>query len=441
MAHEVILPIQGQSVETCLILGWKKKVGDTVQEGEALVEVETDKASFEIPAPVSGTLLAIYRQQGEDVPVLAPLASIGQPGEAVQPGEAGVGPVPAAPSAASAGPAAAAVQPREAGATSRRAGSRTAISPRARRLAERSGLSAAEAAAALPQGRGSGPGGRILERDVRQALQARGTSPARAATPAKPAAPAVAPTPAPASRGFATDFPGPVTEVPVKGVRKVISERMLASMAGSAQYTLHAWANAEILTAYRQRLKSSDEGLELQGVTIGDMVNFAVARTLAGHPEVNAHFAEGRILQFARVHLAFAVDTPRGLIVPVIRNADSLSLRRLAAEGARLAQACQDGTVSAEALSGGTFTVTNLGPLGVVFFTPVLNPPQVAILGVGGIELRPVPDAAAPGGMAFRPHIALSLTANHQVLDGAPAARFLAELARNIENLGLLLAV
>jgi pyruvate dehydrogenase E2 component (dihydrolipoamide acetyltransferase) len=244
----------------------------------------------------------------------------------------------------------------------------------------------------------------------------------------------------------------------VKGVRKIIAERMLASLAGSAQYTLHAWANAEVLTAYRQRLKESDESLGLREIGIGDLVNFAVARTLAVHPEVNAHFTEGRILQFARVHLAFAVDTPRGLLVPVIRNADSLSLKRLAAEGARLAEACQQGNVSPEALSGGTFTVSNLGALGVMHFTPVLNPPQAAILGVGGIELRPVPgekpdtDAgvqpreaaaapAAPGGIAFRPHIALSLTANHQVLDGAPAARFLAELARNIENLGLLLAV
>jgi pyruvate dehydrogenase E2 component (dihydrolipoamide acetyltransferase) len=319
------------------------------------------------------------------------------------------------------------------------------ISPRARRLAERSGLNAVEAASALPQGRGSGPGGRILERDVRQALQARGL---KAAAPGAPAA----------SGGF----PGPVTEVPVKGVRKVIAERMLASLAGAAQYTLHAWANAEILTAYRRRLKESDESLGLRGISIGDLVNYAAVRTLAAHPEANAHFLEGRIAQFARVHLGFAVDTPRGLLVPVVRNADSLSLKRLAAEAARLTQACLEGTASPEELSGGTFTVSNLGAMGVEHFTPVLNPPQVAILGVGAIALRPVaakpgeagalpgqaPAAAgaAPsglaeaGGVTFRPHIALSLTANHQALDGAPAARLLAELARNIENIGLLLA-
>ena len=155
---------------------------------------------------------------------------------------------------------------------------------------------------------------------------------------------------------------------------------------------------------------------------------------------MNAHFTEGRILQFQRVHLAFAVDTPRGLLVPVIRGADRLTLKRLSAEAARLAQACQQGSALPEELAGGTFTVSNLGALGIEFFTPVINPPQVAILGVGGISLKPVPVPAEPAGAAFKPHLALSLTANHQVLDGAPAARFLAELCRNIENIGLLLA-
>jgi pyruvate dehydrogenase E2 component (dihydrolipoamide acetyltransferase) len=481
MAHEVILPKQGQSVETCLILGWKKKIGDPVQEGEALVEVETDKATFEIPAPASGTLLAVYHEQGEDVPVLTPLALIGQPGEAVasapqtaQPGSSPMA-ASAASSTASLAPAGAPASPpasampadaaTAAGAGSdsavagkpipSRAGGRVAISPRARRLAERSGWNAVAAASALPQGRGSGPGGRILERDVRQALQARGPKAPAARAPAT-SAPAARVGPGFVGKAPAEDFPGPITEIPVKGIRKVIAERMLASLAGSAQYTLHAWANAEILTAYRKRLKESDESLGLRGITIGDLVNYAAARTLAAHPEANAHFLEGRIAQFAHVHLGFAVDTPRGLLVPVIRNADSLSLRRLAAEAARLTQACLEGTAGPEALSGGTFTVSNLGAMGVEHFTPVLNPPQVAILGVGTIALRPVAAPANPGGVlpreaaagkeagasgvVFLPHIALSLTANHQALDGAPAARLLAELARNIENIGLLLA-
>ena len=282
MAHEVILPKQGQSVETCLILSWKKQVGEQVREGEALVEVETDKASFEIPAPVSGTVLKILHREGEDVPVLAALAWIGQAGEAVSEAPAGA--------AASAAPSASTAAPVRPPLSARRlltapAAPAAAISPRARRLAERSGVSAAETSAALPQGKGSGPGGRILERDVRRALEARGAaakapaaataSGARAAAPAAPAASA-----APGVEAF----PGPVTEVPVKGVRKIIAERMLASLAGTAQYTLQAWANAEILTAYRKRLKESEESLGLQGITIGDMVSYAAVRTLASTP-------------------------------------------------------------------------------------------------------------------------------------------------------------
>jgi pyruvate dehydrogenase E2 component (dihydrolipoamide acetyltransferase) len=434
MAYEVILPKQGQSVETCLILSWKKKVGEEVQEGEVLVEVETDKAAFEIPAPVSGTMLKILHREGEDVPVLSALALIGQAGEAVgEPAAAPAAPVAASPSAPEAPAALAAPRPtvsQAVAATSRPAG-RPAISPRARRLAERSGVSAAEAAAVLPERKGSGPGGRILERDVRRALEARG-----AARPAPAAAGVTS-----AIRG-AAGFPGPTTEVPVKGVRKIIAERMLASMTGTAQYTLHAWAEAEMLSAYRSRLKDSPEELGLRSITIGDLVNLAVARLLARRPEANSHFVDGRILQFQRVHLAFAVDTPRGLLVPVIRNADLLSLKQLSGEAARLRQACLEARATPEELTGGTFTVTNLGSLGIDHFTPVLNPPQVAILGVGGIALRPVAakEGAEQGPVAFRRHIALSLTANHQVLDGAPAARILAELCTAIENLGLTLA-
>jgi pyruvate dehydrogenase E2 component (dihydrolipoamide acetyltransferase) len=459
MAQEVILPKQGQSVETCLILSWKKKVGEQVREGEVLVEVETDKAAFEIPSPADGTLLKILHQEGEDVPVLSALAVIGKEGEVV-------GEMPAAPGAVAhtapvEAPAAArpGMGPAPVPAASVRSSARVPISPRARRLAERLGVNAAEAAAALPDRKGSGPGGRILEKDVRRIMEARaarpadvaGAAPAGAAagTVGGAAAPAAAsprdtagPAPAGAAVRGAADYPGPVTEVPVKGVRKIIAERMLASLTSTAQYTLHAYAEAEMLMAYRLRLKESPEELGLRSITIGDLVNFAAARLLARHPEANSHFVDGRILQFQRVHLGFAVDTPRGLLVPVIRNADSLSLKQLSAEAFRLRQACLDGRAAPEELTGGTFTVTNLGSLGIDHFTPVLNPPQAAILGVGAVALRPV-QAQEEGEhcpVAFKRHIALSLTANHQVLDGAPAARFLAELCVSIENIGLTLA-
>jgi pyruvate dehydrogenase E2 component (dihydrolipoamide acetyltransferase) len=475
MAQEVILPKQGQSVETCLILGWKKQVGDPVQEGETLVEVETDKAAFEIPAPASGTLLAIYHKAGEDVPVLSALALIGQPGEAA--GERPAAPAAAAPAAApaaaipSAGPAPApsAPAPAPSAAQAPSAGQvasadqaprgRMSISPRARRLAHAAGLSQTELAGALPQGRGSGPGGRVLESDVRRLMESRPARPAAVAAAASAAGigasgsavggaavgPAsrvpVGPAPAGAVPAGTAAYPGPVSELPLKGIRKIIAERMLVSTSGSAQYTLHAWANAEMLTAYRKRLKDSPEELGLRSITIGDLVNFAAVRVMGRHPEANSHLVDGKILQFQQVHLGFAVDTPRGLMVPVIRNAGLLSLKQLSAEAARLRQACLDGRAAPEELAGGTFTVTNLGSLGVEHFTPVLNPPQTAILGVGAIALRPVEARGdEQGPVVFKRHIALSLTANHQVLDGAPAARILSELCTAVENIGLMLA-
>ena len=161
-------------------------------------------------------------------------------------------------------------------------------------------------------------------------------------------------------------------------------------------------------------------------------------RLLPAHPEMNAHFLGDRILRFAGVDLALAVDTPRGLMVPVIRDAGALSLRAISTEAKRLATACLEGKVSPEELAGGTFTLTNLGALGIESFTPVLNTPQVGILGVGGIQLRPV---QGKGGVEFVPHIGLSLTINHQAVDGAPGARFLGELAKSLSAIDVALAV
>jgi pyruvate dehydrogenase E2 component (dihydrolipoamide acetyltransferase) len=464
MAEQIILPRQGQSVETCLILNWKKQEGDEVAEGEVLVEVETDKAAFEVESTVSGTLLKILHQEGEDVPVLSPLAIVGQPGEdvaglagapqAASAVQAAVQAAPAA-SAATAGAEVGASGPVQAtppGAAA--AGRKVAISPRARRAAEKSGLNPEQVLASLPEGRGSGPRGRILERDVQQALSRVG-APAQAAsaasTAAAPAAaaaqaatgvpagpaPAVAPAGAVITAAAAADFPGPVHEVPVRGIRKLIAERMHASLQGSAQYTLHASACAEALLAYRQKLKASAEELGLQSITINDLLNYAVTRLLLRFPAVNSHFIGDKSLLFERVHLAVAVDTPRGLMVPVIRNASLLSLKQITAEAARLHQACLENTVSPDELNGGTFTVSNMGTLGIEGFTPVLNPPQVAILGVGSLQLKPV---EREGEVVFERFIGLSLTANHQILDGAPAAAFLSELCRALESFELLLA-
>lgn len=428
MAEQVILPRQGQSVETCLILSWKKKEGDPVSEGEVLVEVETDKAAFEVESTAGGTLLKILHREGEDVPVLSALAVVGKPGEDIasltdaaqpQPKAAAEYQIAARPEAQEAGaaqPAKSVKEPGERVASAAAETQKIAMSPRARQTAAKRGLTPGQILAVLPEGLGSGPRGRILERDVDQAVAAAAGHPATSG---------------------AADFPGPVQEVPVRGIRKLIAERMLSSLQGSAQYTLHSSACAEALLAYRKKLKSSPEELGLQAITINDLLNYAVTRMLLRFPTVNSHFVGDKSLLFERVHLAVAVDTPRGLMVPVIRNASLLSLKQMTAETDRLHKACLEGTVTPDELNGGTFTVSNMGTLGIEGFTPVLNPPQAAILGVGSVQLKPV---QRQGEVVFERTISLSLTANHQILDGAPAAVFLRELCQALKGFELLLA-
>jgi pyruvate dehydrogenase E2 component (dihydrolipoamide acetyltransferase) len=462
------MPKLGNSVETSLIASWKKKPGDTIAAGETLCEVETDKATMEVESPVAGTVLALFFKVGDDVPVMTNIAAIGQPGEtfddlwpegAAQPaaqasltGSANSAAVPAhagnghegAPTAAPA--AAASMLPAEA----------PGISPRARNLAKSKSLDVTGV-------QGTGPGGRIIERDIQAALASapkltplaksmlskgeyvappQGSGPGGrimskdliAPAPAAPAtAPAAAPVPLP------TPAVGDeVTVIPVKGVRRTIAARMLNSVQTTAQLTLNASADARALLAYRKRLKASPAALGLQDVTINDLLMYVVSRTLLQFPDLNALYSGDEIAQYKAVHLGFAVDTPRGLIVPVIRNASALSLKEIAQQGKRLAAACQTGNISPDDLNGGTFTVTNLGALGIENFTPVLNVPQVGILGVGNVNLKPVD---VEGEVEFIPHLGLSLTINHQVVDGAPGARFLQALAKNLAELELILAL
>ena len=465
------MPRQGQSVEACTIVRWLKQPGDTVATGELLCEIETDKASFEVESTAAGTVLAQFAGEGEEVPVLTPIAAVGEPGEEppAAPGPAGE---PAATPAQTAEPPAAivaAVPATDSGAAPVAVGSEDALravgrgpaaSPRARRRAAELGVDYTALA-------GSGPNGRIIERDVVAAAQARPalTGAARAAaaagaqvpatgsgiggrvTLADLAAAAAAPDAAPPDAVAAGAAPEPVETVPIAGVRKLISERMQQSLSDTAQLTMHAAADAEALLAYRARLKASPEHLGLAGVTINDLVLYAVARTLPRYPELNALVAGDRIERHRAVQLAFAVDTERGLVVPVIGGADCLSIAALAARAHQLAAATQAGSISPDLLRGGTFTVTNLGALGVESFTPILNLPQVAILGVGALALKPVLADPAAGGVpdpaqvAWRRHLGLSLTIDHRVVDGAPAARFLQALGAAIADIDLLAAL
>jgi pyruvate dehydrogenase E2 component (dihydrolipoamide acetyltransferase) len=459
MATPVILPKQGQTVESCIIASWKKQKGAQVSAGEIICEIETDKALLELESPTAGTLLELFFAEGDDVPVLTTIAVIGEPGEDVSSfrpdgisgkvTEAAPGaPVEAIVPGATAGAPAAGTAPATSATTL--VDGRVAISPRAKKLAESKGLDIA----AL-QG-GSGPGGRIIERDVQAALTARPRL-----TPLARSMMATGDFSAPdrgsgvSGRIISDDLISVSTEpiqvvtvappgddevevVPLKGVRKVIAERMWESLQSTAQLTLNASADARSLLAYRKRLKNSDEALGLQNITINDLILFAVSRTLPLYPEVNALFKEHAIYQYKNVHLAVAVDTPRGLVVPVIRQAQALSLKQISEEAKRLAAGAMDGSVSPDELTGGTFTVTNLGSLGIESFTPILNPPQVGILGVGNINLKPV---EIDSNVEFIPRISLSLTINHQAVDGAPGARFLQTLSQRLAEPELLLAL
>jgi pyruvate dehydrogenase E2 component (dihydrolipoamide acetyltransferase) len=226
------------------------------------------------------------------------------------------------------------------------------------------------------------------------------------------------------------------TLAPLKGVRKIIAERLRASLSSTAQITLHGSTPAARITALRARFKASEPSAGLAEVTVGDLVGYAVSRVVPRFPLLNSHLVGTTLRTFERVHLGFAVDTPRGLLVPVIRDADLLSLTALSAEAKRLAAACQGGSVKPDELSGATFTISNLGALGVESFTPVLNAPEVGILGVCAVVPRPVigPD----GAVAVEQRMGLSLTVDHQVIDGAPAARMLKAFADAIAGIDLL---
>jgi pyruvate dehydrogenase E2 component (dihydrolipoamide acetyltransferase) len=443
MATEVLMPRQGQSVESCIIIEWKVNEGDVVSTGDALCEVETDKATFEVEAAADGTVLGIFYPADADVEVLKVIAAIGEPGEdisALRPETSEASdqtPEASAPEAA--------VQPlgKEIASSDLRplsAGTSSGASPRARNLAQQKGVDISS----LP---GSGPNGRVIERDV-AAAQPGIVSPAAQAKAAAAglAIPSTGTgiggrvlaadllTVVPGAIGAAVaslDFPGHATEIPVRGVRKVVAGRMLASLQNTAQLTLNTSADARSVLGYRAKCKAAPEEAGVGGISINDVVLYAAIRTLGEFPELNAHMLGTKIVEFENVHLGFAVDTPRGLMVPVIRYANLMSLKQLSAETKRLATACIEGTVDPDALSGGTFTVTNLGAMGIESFTPVLNAPEVGILGICSIQPKPVMNGSD---VEFVPHMGLSLTFDHCAVDGAPGARFLAVLRQKLAD-------
>ncbi len=468
MATTVILPRQGQSVETCIITQWHKKKGDKIAIGDILFSYETDKASFEEEAQAEGILLDIFYGEGQEVPVLAEVAVIGEPGEVVERTLAFGAGTGAEPGTLSAGAATLPEVKPASGTTGLAAGKdgRVRISPRARRMADDNGIP-------LEGLTGSGPYGRIIVRDIEAIIGGEipldeipaaeisaaapeppypvppvtGPSiPAEDAATAGPIREEVPSTAAPAFSGGDAAPAAPQSQVrsisftedsevkPLTNIRKLISKAMHASLQNSAQLTHHLSADARKILSLREKVKTlQQEGFEYN-ITLNDMVCYALIRALKKHPAANVHFLGDSIRYFKKVHLGMAVDTERGLMVAALRNADDLSLPGLSAQLSRLAAACRSGNVDPDLLQpeAASFTISNLGAYGVEMFTPVINLPQAGILGVNSIVQRPA--QLEGGAFGFVPYMGLSLTYDHRALDGGPATLFLAEIKHEIET-------
>ena len=402
-AQAVIMPKAGITVESCIIGEWLKQVGDDVKVGEVLFTYETDKASFECESTAEGKLLAIFFEEGEEVVCLENVCAVGPEGEPTDCLKPGAAPMVVAEEAA---PVAEAVAPAaEVAAPVKGA----PVSPRAAKLAAAHNVDASMAT-------GTGPNGRVTEQDV-QKLIASGVK----CTAAAPAAAEVE-----------------YEDVKFSGIRRAISKSMSTSLSTMAQLTHNTSFDATAILAYRKALKAM--GGEYAGITLGDIVLYAVSRTLLNHPDLNANMLDDNsIRHFKHVNLGVAVDTPRGLMVPTIFNADTMSLLEISKAVKELAAQCRDGAISPDKLSGGSFTVSNLGNMGVESFTPVINPPQTGILGVCGTIDRV--RKGADGSVQIYPAMGLSLTYDHRAVDGTPAAKFQKELGNNLENFTALLAL
>ena len=444
MATEVLMPKWGLTMKEGKVSKWLKSEGDIVTKGEVLLEVETSKITNTVESPDGGILFQIVVPAGETVAVQTVLAVLAEPGETPERREAVVrtegsqaGEAGAAPIAASAKDGKKAFVP---------------ATPIARRLAREWGID-------LGQVPGSGPDGRVVEADVRQ-FKEQGPPPDEPTVNASPAAVAAAnqagvdlalisgsgpggkitkvdvlramnpvfqkDTGAAASRG-----PAAGSVIPMEGMRKVIADNMMASLHNSAQLTVFVEFDATEMKSLRDKIRSRYKDDEKVKVSFNDIIAFAVCRALKDHPIMNACLADQGIVLHEHVNLGIAVALPDGLMVPNVKNADKKSLLALGADIRRLAGKAHQNGLTMDDIQGGTFTITNVSMLGVDGFTPILNPPEAGILGVGRAVEKP---AVHDGQICIRTMMTLSLTFDHRVVDGAPANRFLRALADYLED-------
>ncbi len=410
MATAVIMPKQGQSVETCIITKWFRNKGEKVSVGDILFSYETDKASFDLESPVEGILLDVYFGDGSEVPVLVNVAVIGKSGETTESfnpdnrNTATAYKAPMAPEAVKAVPAIKAAEDKYSSTFLPAADNKIRISPRAKRIAHEKGLNYNNLS-------GSGPNGRIIARDIEKGLSGD----------------------AAITKSMQITVPE-YTEQPLSNMRKLIAKAMYTSLHNSAQLTHHMSADVRSLLEARQKIKNKlTTDKSQQDITLNDMVCWCLIKALGKFPEANSHFLEDRIKTFNKVHLGLAVDTSRGLMVPALKNAGDMDLAKLSKELKSIADACKKGNINPELIqsTSATFTVSNLGNYGVEMFTPVINLPQVAILGVCTIINRPA--NIGNNIFGFVPYIGLSLTYDHRAIDGGPATLFLKEIKEQIE--------
>lgn len=420
----VIMPRQGNTVESCVINEWHKQVGDSVAVGDVLFSYETDKAAFDCESEVAGTLLAIFFEEGDDVPCLENVCVVGQPGanpEAFRPGaeQPVIAVIPSA--GAPAADAAEIAEPVVAVGDLK-------ISPRAKKLAEKSGADLSQITA------GTGPDGRVIERDVQALIDAGKLIGAAKEAENGPVATFSA------SVELGTPVDDSYTE-PMSNMRKVIAKAMMTSLSTMAQLTHNLSYDATEVKKARAMFKAKGEAYGMDKISINDIIMYAVARTLAmpEHKALNANLIDdGKTMKYFKgVHLGMAVDTDRGLMVPTIFNADKMTLKQLSDTAKKLAKDCKEGKISPDYLKGASFCVSNIGVYGIESFTPVINPPQTGILGVCAMK-----DAfrMENGEIKVYPSMNLSLSYDHRALDGTPASKFLVDLKNNLENFTMLLA-
>jgi pyruvate dehydrogenase E2 component (dihydrolipoamide acetyltransferase) len=420
---EIVMPRLSDSMEEGTILRWMKQVGDEVAVGEELVEVETDKANMAYESDVAGTLTEILAQEGETLPIGAPIAVVGDAADGKgQSGPAGAdkGPAPQA-----AGPVAAGDPPPLPVAEASSGGvpptappaagaGRVKASPLARRMASERGI-------ALESLKGSGPGGRIVKADVERAEVPAASAPALAGMGANAAG---------TGSASAETAKGTTTHQDLTKVQQVVARRMAESKATAPHFYLQAEIDLSAAVEARARLKAMTPEGEIVP-SFNDMVIKACALALREHPLANGAYRDGRFELYSRVNVGVAVAAQDALVVPTVFDADRKGLREIATDARNLAAKVRDGSITPPELSGGTFTVSNLGMYGVSNFSAVINAPQAAILAVGAIAEKPV---VRDGEITTAHLLGVTLACDHRILYGAPAAEFLARVRALIEE-------